>query len=43
MGSEMCIRDRGEGDKGQMTTEAFRDFLTGLVREEVEANRLKKK
>ena len=39
----VSVRAQGEGDKGQMTTEAFRDFLTGLVREEVEANRLKKK
>ena len=38
----VSVRARGEGDKGQMSMEAFRDFLTGLVKQEVEANRLKK-
>ena len=38
----VSVRAQGEGDKGQMTMEAFRDFLSGLVKQEVEANRLKK-
>ena len=38
----VSVRAQGEGDKGQMSMEAFRDFLTGLVREEVEANRIVK-
>ena len=32
----MCIRDR-------MSLEAFRDFIAGLVKEEIEANKLEKK
>ena len=37
----VSVRAQGEGDKGQMTTEAFRDLILGLVKQEVEANRLK--
>ena len=32
-----------EGDKGQMTMEAFRDLIAGLVKEEIDANKLEKK
>ena len=38
----VSVRAQGEGDKGQMTLEGFRDFITGLVREEIESNKLKK-
>ena len=39
----VSVRAQGEGDKGQMTMEQFRDFLTGLVKAEVEANKIVKK
>ncbi len=35
----VSVRAQGEGDKGQMTMEAFRDFMTELVRKEIEANK----
>ena len=39
--AERCVsvRAQGEGDKGQMSIAEFRDYLLGLVRSEVEANR----
>ena len=39
----MSVRAQGEGDKDQMPMEAFRDLIAGLVKEEVEANKLEKK
>ena len=39
----VSVRAQGEGDKGQMTMEAFRDLITGLVKEEIDANKLEKK
>ncbi len=36
---KVSVRAQGEGDKGQMTIGEFRDYLLGLVRQEVEANR----
>ena len=39
----VSVRAQGEGDKGQMPMEAFRDLIAGLVKEEVEANKLEKK
>ena len=39
----VSVRAQGEGDKGQMSLEAFRDFIAGLVKEEIEANKLEKK
>ena len=36
---KVSVRAQGEGDKGQMTISEFRDYLLGLVRQEVEANR----
>ena len=39
----VSVRAQGEGDKGQMPLEAFRDFIAGLVKEEIEANKLEKK
>ena len=38
----VSVRAQGEGDKGQMSMETFRDFLTRLVKEEVEANKIVK-
>ena len=38
----VSVRAQGEGDKGQMSMEGFRDFLTGLVKQEVEANKIVK-
>ncbi len=35
----VSVRAQGEGDKGQMSIAEFRDYLLGLVRGEVEANR----
>ncbi|MBQ5620654.1 MAG: threonine--tRNA ligase, partial [Alistipes sp.] len=37
----VSVRAQGEGDKGQMTMEAFKDFILGVVKEEIEANKLK--
>ena len=39
----VSVRAQGEGDNGQMSLEAFRDFIAGLVKEEIEANKLEKK
>ncbi len=40
----VSVRAQGEGDKGQMTLEGFRDLIAGLVsQEEIEANKLEKK
>ena len=39
----VSVRAQGEGDKGQMPMEAFRDLIAGLVKEEVETNKLEKK
>ena len=39
----VSVRAQGEGDKGQMSLEAFRDFIAGLVKEEIEANKMEKK
>ncbi|MBP3454900.1 MAG: threonine--tRNA ligase [Alistipes sp.] len=36
---KVSVRAQGEGDKGQMSIEEFRDYLLALVRSEVEANR----
>ena len=37
----VSVRAQGEGDKGQMSMEAFKDFILGVVKEEIEANKLK--
>ena len=37
----VSVRAQGEGDKGQMTLEEFRNYITGLVNEEIEANKIK--
>ena len=37
----VSVRAQGEGDKGQMTLEGFRDFIVSLVEQEIEANRMK--
>ena len=37
----VSVRAQGEGDKGQMTMEAFKDFILDVVKEEIEANKLK--
>ncbi len=37
----VSVRAQGEGDKGQMTMEGFKDFILGVVKEEIEANKLK--
>ena len=39
----VSVRAQSEGDKGQMTLAAFRDFIGDLVRREIEANRMEKK
>ena len=36
----VSVRAQGEGDKGQMSKEAFRDLIAGLVKQEIEANRM---
>ncbi len=36
----VSVRAQGEGDKGQMKLEAFRDFIAGLVKAETEANKM---
>ena len=41
--SSLSVRAQSEGDKGQMTLAAFRDFIGDLVRREIEANRMEKK
>ncbi len=38
----VSVRAQGEGDKGQMTLDTFRDMLSGLVRDEIEANKMNK-
>ena len=38
----VSVRAQGEGDKGQMTLDAFCELINGLVRQEIEANKLKK-
>ncbi len=39
---KVSIRIQGEGDKGQMTLEAYKDYMVGLVKAEMEANKIKK-
>ena len=39
---KVSIRVQGEGDKGQMTLEAYKDYMVGLVKAEMEANKIKK-
>ncbi|MEG2771160.1 MAG: His/Gly/Thr/Pro-type tRNA ligase C-terminal domain-containing protein [Alistipes sp.] len=36
----VSVRAQGDGDKGQMTLEQFRDYLTGLVKGEIDANKM---
>ena len=38
----VSVRAQGEGDKGQMTQEAFKDYILDLVKSEVEANKMQK-
>jgi len=38
----VSVRAQGDGDQGQMTMEAFCDRMTSLVKDEMEANKLKK-
>ena len=37
----VSVRAQGEGDKGQMSLEGFRDYIADLVREETEKNKMK--
>ena len=37
----VSVRAQGEGDKGQMTLEEYRDYMHNLVNEEIEANKMK--
>ena len=37
----VSVRAQGEGDKGQMTLEEYRDYMHNLVSEEIEANKMK--
>ena len=37
----VSVRAQGEGDKGQMTLEEYRDYMHRLVSEEIEANKMK--
>ena len=39
----VSVRAQGEGDKGQMTLEAFRDYMTDLVSHEIDANKMEQK
>ena len=36
----VSVRAQGEGDKGQMTLEQYRDYMNNLVNAEIEANKL---
>ena len=36
----VSVRAQGEGDKGAMTLEQYRDYMLGLVAAEIEANKL---
>jgi threonyl-tRNA synthetase len=36
----VSVRAQGEGDKGSMTLEQYRDYMHGLVAAEIEANKL---
>ena len=36
----VSVRAQGEGDKGQMTLEEYRDYMNNLVKEEIEANKM---
>ena len=36
----VSVRAQGEGDKGQMTMAEFKDYILGLVKEEIEANKI---
>jgi threonyl-tRNA synthetase len=36
----VSVRAQGEGDKGQMTLEQYRDYMNNLVKEEIEANKM---
>ena len=38
----VSVRAQGEGDKGQMTMEAFKELILESVRQEVEANKLER-
>ncbi len=38
----VSIRVQGEGDKGRMTLEAYKDHMVGLVKAEMEANKIGK-
>ena len=37
---KVSIRVQGEGDKGQMTLEEYKDYMIGLVKAEMEANKI---
>ena len=39
----VSVRAQGEGDKGQMTLEAFRDYMADLVSHEIDANKMEQK
>ena len=39
---KVSIRVQGEGDKGQMTLEEYKDYMVGLVKAEMEANKIEK-
>ena len=36
----VSVRAQGEGDKGQMTLDEYRDYMNNLVKEEIEANKM---
>lgn len=36
----VSVRAQGDGDKGQMGTEEFRDYILELVKQEIEANKI---
>ena len=38
----VSVRAQGEGDKGQMTLEEYKDYMVGLVKAEMEANKIEK-
>ena len=39
---KVSIRVQGDGDKGQMTLEEYKDYMVGLVKAEMEANKIEK-
>ncbi|MBO5685015.1 MAG: hypothetical protein J6R73_00320, partial [Alistipes sp.] len=37
----VSVRAQGEGDKGQMSREEFKEFIQNIVSQEIEANKMR--